>query len=130
MTRLTLEFLRAQAVVFFPASEGEAIYIQQRLGAMGIRWVDGARMLENPGVAVRCGLIVDRGKMFVGNEEVAREYIVASVRDLSEHIDAPLAQLEARVKMLEHKLDRVLALLSPQDNLALKLAPKKTEPRP
>lgn len=130
MSRLTREFLRANSVVFFPASEGEAIYIQQRLGAMGIRWVDGARMLENPDLAVRRGLIVDEGKMFVGNEDVSREYIIASVRDLSDHVDAPMAQLEARISALEDRLDRVLALLSPQDDMRLRLAPKKGEPKP
>ena len=111
--RLTREFLKTNTVAFFPASAGEALYIQQRLNALGISWVTGEKQHGNNESTLKLGIIVHRGQMYLNSEDADNSYIVASVRDLSPHIDAPTAALEARIAQLEKQVADLAAALKP-----------------
>lgn len=107
MTRLTAAFMKENIVAFFPASKGEAVYIQQRLVTMGIRWQDGSKICA-PQELVDRGLIVYKGVMYTGNADIYNEYVVAGVRDLSPCVESALEQrlreLEAQVAGLQEQL--------------------------
>ena len=111
--RLTREFLKTNTVAFFPSSMGEALYIQQRLNALGIRWVTGEKQHGNNESTLKLGIIVHRGQMYLNSEDADNSYIVADVRALSPYIDAPTAALEARVAELEKQVADLTAALKP-----------------
>lgn len=112
--KLTKEFLKANQVVFFPASNGEAIYVQQRLVKMGIRWKSGADVEVDCKNILKFGLIVQRGTMYIGNQDVFNEYIVCDVRALSSHFDTQTAELTQRIAALETQVAELTATLKPK----------------
>lgn len=121
MKRLTAEFLKKNTVAFFPASAGEALYLQQRLASMGMRW-NGGGAVYTPEKVVALGLIVQRGTMFTGAADVFQEYIVADVRQVSKHVDTGMQALEDRIAALEAEVAALRLQLEPKST---KLSPAK-----
>lgn len=110
---LSKEFFKTQQIAFFPASAGEAIYIQQRLAAMGLRWKSGAKMLTQTDEIIKNGLVLQNGIMFTGNAEIPNEYIVCDVRALSPFVDMSSMLLEKRIAELEQQVAELTQALKP-----------------
>lgn len=126
MITLDRSFFQENTVAFFPASMGEAVYVQQRLNAMGIVWKHGAKLIENPALILRHGLVIQGGKMYLGADSIPNKYIVCDTRALSPHIDAPLLALEQRVAALEAEIKRLTDPLPPRD--IAKITPGRPNP--
>lgn len=111
--QLTKEFFKTRQIAFFPATAGEAIYIQQRLAEMGLRWKSGTAVVTECDDIIKRGLVLQNGKMFIGNADIRNEYIVCDVRALSPYIDMPTLALEQRVAELEQQVAELTQALKP-----------------
>lgn len=110
---LTREFIKANTIAFFPASEGEAKYIQKRLFALGASWVNNGATVYSGAVCVRDGMLCVNGTMYTFSEDSTRQAIICDVRALSPFVDAATLTLEARVKELEQQVDTLTQALKP-----------------
>ncbi len=112
--RLTPEFLKASTVAFFPASAGEARYIQSRLFALGARWVNSGRGYVDAEPCLRLGMVVSKGIIYTFAEDSDTHAIVCDVRNLSDHLDAPSLALQQRVDALEKQVAQLSESLTPR----------------
>ena len=113
MTVIDRSFFEKNTVAFFPASVGEAVYIQQRLNALGITWRGGDRLLNTPEAILRQGLVVQKACMFIGNATVNNVYIIGDARMLSPWVDPRVEALQAEVRELKAEVKSLRELFEP-----------------
>ncbi len=113
MTMIDRSFFEKNMVAFFPASIGEAVYIQQRLNALGIKWRGGDRLLTHPESILRYGLVVQKGVMFIGSDTVANDYIVGDARMLSPWVDPRVEELQTEIRALKAEVKSLRELFEP-----------------
>lgn len=112
---LTKKFLCENRVAFFPASMGEAKYIQKRLFALGLGWIDNGKTLYDGDACVSSGIVVDGGKIYTLGISDDRAFIVATVADLSATFNPQAGKIAA----LEQKVEKLAALLEPKASTKL-----------
>lgn len=110
---LTREFIKANTIAFFPASEGEAKYIQKRLFALGASWVNSGTSLHSGAACVSGGIVCIKGTIYNFGDNDTRQAIICDVRALSPFVDAATLTLEARVKELEQQVAELTQSLKP-----------------
>lgn len=120
-TSLTAAFCLNNRLIFRPRSEEEALFIQERLSAFGIRWVNGDPVGTRVAECARHGMIVDEGKLFYNPrseegsilctaDQFGAEYIPPDKRFLMEQFN----KLSAKIDVLTEKVDRLYAELHPE----------------
>lgn len=110
---LTEAFFKSSKLAFFPASRGEARYIQKRLFELGAAWVNTGRTISSVDGCVDFGILSDKGTLYTFADDTMTKAIVCDVRCLSPHSLPSDSLLEERLAALEKQVGELNALLKP-----------------
>lgn len=137
-TALTAEFCRNNRLIFRPQSGEEAVFIQERLAAFGIRWVNGDPVGTRAAECAAKGMFIDGGKLYYNPtsdagcvicaaEQFDKNYLSSDKRFMLDQFN----KLSAKIDALTEKVDRLYAEIHPEvanTKPGLKKPPQRTEP--
>lgn len=123
MERLTPEFCRSNDIIFHPKNSGDAQSIQKALFGMGIFWADGSKTIKHTDECVKCGLVIQKGKIYYKGENDNTRYIAAAMEQLDEDYLSPdrkfmmeqFNKISARLDEMDRKFDELRREILPYE---------------
>lgn len=131
--KITKEFCWKNNLIFFPETEAEAGFIQQKLFDMGYAWSSGSTEIDNISDSLQMGIVLLNSKIYTRGESDTRDYRVCKSSQLGsvEEFMTPVEQVTLReefnelatiVREMSKKVDEMYAVVMTQQ-------PKKTPPK-
>ncbi|MEZ0261107.1 MAG: hypothetical protein ACAH80_08860 [Alphaproteobacteria bacterium] len=125
-TTITRALCHSARLVFSPKTEEEAIFIQERLFAMGCAWGDGRTNVSEVASCVAKGILVDHGKIYYNPNSDPKNILCRTDQLDSNYVPPDKAflieqfnKVHARLEAIEKRL-KVLEEPEPLDKLPLK----------
>jgi hypothetical protein len=113
--RITLQSAAGLELIFHPKSDEECAHLQERLFALGFRWSNGEKNVQNIAQCVQGGLVLLDGKIYFSMDGSERQFISCSIDQVDPGYVPPEQQflvemftrLSAKVDALSDKVDRL-----------------------
>jgi hypothetical protein len=137
--KITREFASQNDLLFLPADAAEAIFVQQSLFDMGIRWANGDGKVSNIDKSVANGLVLQNGRLYWrGEDDDAAGYLLCQAKQLradymppqekdipAETVADMFREMMTRLTQVEEKLARLEREIVPQEIAKPKSGPHK-----
>jgi hypothetical protein len=111
-TMVTKALCHSARLVFRPKTEEEAIFIQERLFALGVAWGDGRTYVSEVAGCVANGMLVDHGKLYYNPPDDAKNIHCRADQLDSNYVPPDKAflleqfnKVHARLDAIEKRLD-------------------------